>query len=46
LLPYYWKIEERDGELHLGENQEWLIITNNKNTFLSRPDWQQVSLVW
>jgi hypothetical protein len=46
LLPDYWKLEEKNGELHVGENQEWLIITNNKDSFNNRPSWQQVSLVW
>ncbi len=46
LLPKHWKIEEKNGELHVGENQEWLLITNNEHSFSSRPSWQQVSLVW
>lgn len=46
LLPKYWTMEVKNGELHLGENQEWLIITNDKNSFDNRPSWQQVSLDW
>jgi len=46
LLPQHWEIEEKDGDLHLGENQEWLIISNDEAAFECRPEWQQVSLVW
>lgn len=47
LLPRFWKIEEwPNPALHLGENQEWLTITNSKHDFDTRPEWQQVSIVY
>ena len=47
LLPKYWKMEEKEGpSILLGENQEWLIITNDRNDYKNSPDWQQVTLVY
>ena len=46
LLPDFWKMEKKEDGLRIGDNQEWLFITNNKNSFDNRPEWQQVSLVW
>ena len=39
-------MEKKEDGLRIGDNQEWLFITNNKNSFDNRPEWQQVSLVW
>jgi hypothetical protein len=48
LLPKFWKmtISKDSDSLSLGDNQEWLTITNIESEFTSRPVWQQVSLVW
>lgn len=47
LLPSYWNIEiENNSYLYLGENQESLIITDDKKLFNSRPSWQQVAIEW
>lgn len=46
LLPKYWTLEEKGLALHLGENQEWLLITNDKNDFDNQPSWQQISVVY
>ena len=47
LLPGFWKMEfKEDGSLHLGDNQEWLTITNNEWDWTKRPSWQEVGVVW
>jgi len=46
LLPEYWTMENKNDMLHIGENQEWLSITNSKHHFDTRPEWQQVAVVY
>jgi hypothetical protein len=46
LLPDYWRMDVENGVLSLGDNQEWLMITNDKYTFETRPPWTQVTLEW
>jgi hypothetical protein len=47
LLPKHWVINvHNENAFSIGENQEWLYITNKQEDFDSRPFWQQVSLVW
>lgn len=44
---YKWQIsfDEEKGQIFYGENQEGLLITNNKEDFDNRPSWQQCSVV-
>lgn len=47
ILPKFWVIlRETEDELTYYCEQENLTITNNKDRFNNRPEWQQVSLVY
>lgn len=47
LVPKFWRLEQDSADsFSIGDGQEWLFITNNESHFTSRPDWQQVALVY
>jgi len=47
LLPEHWVLNDHgETAFSIGENQEWLYITNLKSDFDTRPEWQQVSVVY
>ena len=47
LLPEHWIVNaHNDYAFSIGENQEWLYITNLKTDFDRRPEWQQVSVAY
>ncbi len=41
-----WKVELNGDTIFWGEHQEGMLITNNKETFDNRPNWQQVAIAW
>jgi len=46
LLPDHWMIEVGDEYISMGENQEWLIITNSEKNYNNQPDWAQIVIKW
>lgn len=47
LVPKFWKLEDGvDGDISIGDGQEWLLITNSEHKFTGRPAWQQVAIHW
>lgn len=47
MLPKTWSFTEynkNEGYFVVGHNQEGLIVTNNREIFRSRPNWQQVAI--
>jgi len=43
-LEYPFEIEITDGDIHWGQNQEWIIITPNRKTYNTAPTWMQFVL--
>lgn len=41
----YETVELRDNEIHWGQQQEWILITNKKELYDNRPEWLQLVLV-
>ena len=43
-IKFKWEIEKKDECISIGENQEWILITNNKIYWDDAPSWQQVKI--
>ena len=46
LLPDHWMVEVGEDYISMGENEEWLIITNSEKNFKNQPDWAQILIEW
>lgn len=46
LLPKFWEIKVGEKDASVGQDQEWLFITNEKEVFDRRPSWQQVAICY
>lgn len=43
LIPSFWKTKWLDDNtVSYGDDEEWLIVTNNKELYESAPSWQQI----
>lgn len=45
-LSFPWEIHEDGDTIHWGEGQEWVVITNDKKLWDSRPEWIECQLYW
>lgn len=43
-LKFPWQINLSGKTIQWGENQEWVIITNDEQVYLRSPDWQQCKI--
>ncbi len=40
-LQFPWDVKLEEGNIHWGADQEWVLITTSKETYLDAPTWQQ-----
>ncbi len=46
IMPDHWSVQLMDKSILIGGDQEWLFITNSKETFDQRPSWTQCAIQW
>ena len=45
-LEYKWNIVVKNNTIHWGDNQEWVIITNDENFYNTSPECIQMKIIY